>query len=323
MSELLAQAPLDTPVTPTPTPDQTSPTPVTPDQTTPDPILATSDPTPPTQPQTPDPTPEKPVEGKWRDDWREALAGGDEKRLKQLQRYSDPMAFANKTFALEAKLTSGDYKRQSPPENATPEEVLEWRREQGLPDKPEDYKPELPNGMILGEHDQATLANFQKFAFDNNLSPDALNKTLSWYFAEQDRVAKVQQITDQDFHESAKDMLMSEWGLKNYRSNLSAMAAVRDQMPAGLGDRILAGRTADGRLIGDDPQFLQWFASVARELNPAASVISQDSGKSVEGELEQIRNLRRADPDKYDQDKQMQARERELLDAQIRLRGRK
>jgi hypothetical protein len=42
----------------------------------------------------------------------------------------------------------------------------------------------------------------------------------------------------------------------------------------------------------------------------------------VDGELEQIRKLRREDPNKYDADKAMQARELELLTAQQKSKAR-
>lgn len=283
---------------------------------------ATQDQTQDTVVTAPDPKTEvKAIEGKWPSDWREQLAGGDDKRLKQLQRYSDYAAFANKAFSLEAKLSSGEYRRPLP-KDATPEQVAEWRKESGLPEKAEDYKIELPNGVVLGEADKETVAELQKFGFEKNLPPSQLNELTAWYYSRQDQLTKQQQVSDINFHEEAKDALMAEWGLKDYRQNIAAMSAVRDQMPKGLGDRILAGRTSDGKLIGDDPTFLKWFASISRELNPHATVVGTDAGKTVDGELEQIRKTRRENPDAYDRDKAMQARELELLTAQQKYKAR-
>lgn len=270
----------------------------------------------------PEPTAEvKTVETKWPTDWREQLAAGDDKKLKQLQRYSDYAAFANKAFSLEAKLSSGEYRRPLP-KDATPEQVAEWKKENGLPEKVEDYKLELPDGVILGEADKETVAELQKFGFEKNLPPSTLNELTAWYYSRQDQLTKAQEVSDVSYHEESKDALMSEWGLKDYRQNIAAMSAVRDQMPQGLSDRILAGRTSDGKLIGDDPTFLKWFASLSRELNPHATVVGVDAGKTVDGELEQIRKMRREDPNKYDQDKALQARELELITAQQKIKAR-
>lgn len=313
MSETLAQEKLDTPVV-TPDAVASDKTPVATPAATPDAAPAA------TPAVAPDKTADK-TPGWEPDKWREFLAEGDEKRLRQLQRLADPKALAKKAFSLEAMISSGEYKRALP-KDAKPEEVAEWRKEQGLPDTPEGYQPELPDGLVLGETDKTTLQNFQKFAFENNLSNDALSKTLGWYFSEQDRVNQEREIADQDFHEESKDALMAEWGLRDYRTNTAAMGAIRDQMPEGLAARLLSGRTADGRLIGDDTQFLKWFATLSRELNPTASVVGLEGGKTVESELEAIRTLRRNDPNKYDQDKAMQARELELLTAQSKSRAR-
>ena len=256
------------------------------------------------------------------ENWRELLANGDEKKLNQLKRYSDPTAFANKTFSLEAKLSSGEYKRPLP-KDATPEQVKEWRQEQGLPETPEGYKIELSDGLIPGEADKPILEDLQKFAFEKNLAPNTLNDLTTWYYKKQAEIGKQQEVADVTFHEEAKDSLMSEWGLKDYRQNLAAMTALRDQMPQGLADRFLTGRTADGKRIGDDPVFLKWFASLARELNPNATVVGLDGGKTVDSELDQIRKLRREDPTKYDQDKGLQQRELQLIEAQLKTKARK
>jgi hypothetical protein len=267
---------------------------------------------------------EKPVETAKAipENWREIAANGDTKRLQQLQRYSDYNAFVNSAFSLKEKLSSGEYKRPLP-KDATPEQVKEWRTENGLPESPEGYNIELANGMVPGEADKPILEDLKKFAFEKNLAPAQLNELTSWYYQKQDEVAKQQQVADVQFHEEAKDALMSEWGLKDYRQNLAAMTAMRDQMPQGLADRVLAGRTSDGKRIGDDPTFLKWFASVSREFNPSATVVGLEGSNTVESELESIRRMRREDPSKYDNDKQLQQRELQLLDAQLKTKARK
>jgi hypothetical protein len=63
---------------------------------------------------------------------------------------------------------------------------------------------------------------------------------------------------------------------------------------------------------------------IAMDLNPAASLVpvGLDSAKGLTDELATIRKFRQENPDKYDQDKAMQARELELLTAQTRMQGR-
>lgn len=309
---------LETPVvapTPTPTPAAVvsvdSPTPV--------------DPTP-TPAPTPAPVEEKPVAGVWPDDWRdkfaESIKPGDKAFRQRMERFTSPADVGKSWLALEAKQSAGELKRL--PKDASPEEVQAWRKENGLPEKVEDYKPELPEGVVLGETDKTVLEGFQKFAFEQNLPPEVMNKTLGWYFAEQERVAEAQEIADATFHDTVKEELISEWGSKDYRANLAAMTSLRDQMPSGLADRILAGRTADGRLIGDDPQFLRWFTQLSRDASPAATLVSigVDSAKNLSDQIDSIQKTMREEPAKYWKDPSMQERYRELLDARDKFSAR-
>lgn len=275
-----------------------------------------------------DPAPATPeAKGYWPSDWRdklaEALKPGDANFRKRLDRMVDPTAIGKSWLSLETKQSSGELKKALSPE-ATPEEVQAWRKENGLPEKAEDYKPELPDGVVLGETDKQVLEGFQKFMFDQNMTPDVMNKTLAWYFQEQQRVNEAQELADADFHESTKENLIAEWGLKDYKANLAVMGSLRDQMPGGLADRILAGRMADGRLIGDDPQFLSWFAQLARDVSPTATLtsIGVDNIKSLDEQVKSIERTMQEDPAKYWKDDTMQARYRELLETRDRFASR-
>ncbi len=71
--------------------------------------------------------------------------------------------------------------------------------------------------------------------------------------------------------------------------------------------------------MGDDPGFVKQMAQLARELNPAATLVpagTSDPGKTLAGELESIRDLRRNKPDEYNANvKKYEAREIEIIDA--------
>src|SRR5687767_3918859 len=54
------------------------------------------------------------VQAKWPDNWRQEMTGGDEKELKQAERYLTPADVWKKTRSLEQKLSSGEYKAVVP-----------------------------------------------------------------------------------------------------------------------------------------------------------------------------------------------------------------
>src|SRR3546814_8159770 len=72
--------------------------------------------------------------------------------------------------ALEQKLSSGEFKKAIGPD-ATPEQIAEWRKEQGIPEKPEDYDLKFDNGLVIGEADKPLVAEFLKASHATNVTP--------------------------------------------------------------------------------------------------------------------------------------------------------
>ena len=78
--------------------------------------------------------------------------------------------------------------------------------------------------------------------------------------------------------------------------------------------------------LGNNPVFLRALVEAARAINPAATVIpgnADSSGKSISDELAEIDKFRREHRKQYTKDEKMQARERQLLEAQLKLAERK
>lgn len=259
-------------------------------------------------------------------DWRTRLAGEDKELLKTLGRYSDEAAFGKAHRALLTRMSSGELKKALP-EGATPEETATWRKENGIPEKPEGYveKLALPNGLVLGEADKPIVADFAAAAFESNIDPRAFNGLVAKYYDILDKQKAAQEEADATFKQSSEDALRGAWQGPEFRQNLTAISNMMAGWPEGLAARVLAGRTPDGRKLGDDPAFVQQMAALARELNPAATLVpagTTDPNKGVAGRLAEIRKFAQENPDKYDQDKAMQAEQRNLLDAQARMKNR-
>jgi hypothetical protein len=252
-------------------------------------------------------------------DWRVKMAGEDKDFLKRLGRFSDEAAFAKSYRSLEQKLSSGEFKKALP-ETATDEERATWRKENGLPEAADGYveKLALPNGLVLGEADKPIVSEFAKAAYDGNVAPDQFNKLVAKYYEIQEAQKVAQEAADDTFRQESEEALRAEWEGPNYRRNLTAVRNMMSGWPEGLADRVLAGRTPDGRKLGDDPAFIKQLATLAVEINPIATLLpagTADPGKTAQAELDSIRELRRNDPNKYDADKKLQQRELELIEA--------
>jgi hypothetical protein len=259
-------------------------------------------------------------------DWRTRLAGDDKALLKTLARYPDEAAFGKAHRALQTKLSSGEFKKALP-EGASEEEKATWRKENGLPEKPEGYVEglELPNGVVLGEADKPIVAEFAASAFESGVDKKAFSGLVAKYYAIQDAQRAQREEADAAFKLESEEALRGEWQGPEYRRNLTAVNNMMKGWPEGLADRVLAGRSPDGKMLGNDPMFIKQLASLALELNPHATLVpagTTDAAKTANARLEEIRAFRRDNPDGYNADKKMQAEEVELIDANLKIQAR-
>lgn len=269
----------------------------------------------------------------WRDQFAEQTAPGDANFRKRLDRFTAPSDVAKSWRALELKQSSGELKSQLPKE-ATPEQVTAWRKDNGIPEKPEGYveKLSLPNGMVLGAEDKPIVAEFAAAAHEHNISPAALSGLVAQYYKIQDAQALRQQEADGAFKQQSDDALRTEWGA-DYRANINAVGNLLARMPSGfdaqfIGARILAPTKEDpGRTVslGNHPAFIKWAAGIEREINPAATLLPSrggDPAAGVNARLAEIRKFAQTNPDAYDQDHKMQAEQVALIEARDKMAAR-
>lgn len=259
----------------------------------------------------------------WPEDWRLKMAGDDKAYLKTLERYNSPNDVAKALKELRAAQSSGKLKAAAP-ENATPEQLAAWRAENGIPAAPEEYKAELPNGVVLGEADQPLVKSFQATAHELNMTGGQFQKVMSWYFQEAARIDTERQTQDIQFKQMAEDTLRSEWG-QSYRQNVTAVENFAAGMPGDLRNQLFGGRLADGTRIGDHPDFIKWMALSANQLNPYSSLVpsgSADPVKQGKARLDEIRAVMRDNPHKYWADKDLQKEELALIEAEERMKNR-
>jgi hypothetical protein len=275
----------------------------------------------------------------WPDDWRDKMAdylsAGDEKvkakRLKQLERYVDPAAISAKAFELESKFSEGGLTK-IPGKNATEAEIKAFQKAIGVPDEPKAYVEnlKLPDGLTLGEQDKALASDFAAAMHKVGVPQGVMDAAYSWYLQnEEKRAAEIDRQDDENRRESQK-LLKEEYG-PAFQRNTHAISSLFAYAPGGadmnndasLFNRLLAGRMADGKIIGDDPDMVRFLVAIAKEVNPVATVIEDGaSGKGLDDEIAEIEKFMRTDRRAYDKDTNKQARYRELLAARDKHRAR-
>ena len=232
---------------------------------------------------------------------------------------------------MEGKFTSGGLIKV-PGKDAKPEEVAAFHKALGVPEKPEDYLKDvtLENGAVIGAADKPMLEGFAGAMHKAGAPPAVVNAALNWYYQNQEQAAAALDEGDDTFRKESERALKEELG-PSFKRQVNAISTLFTTAPGGadpknpgsLYSRIIGGRTADGRIIGNDPEIMRWLISMANEVNPVASVVEDSAGglRSAETRLDELKAMRKSDPKKYWGD-DIQREELALLDAVAKTKAR-
>ncbi len=259
----------------------------------------------------------------WPENWREQIAGDDEKALEQLKRYSDPTKVWHKARALEQKVTSGELKDASPfPADGSDEEKQAWREANGIPSEPTAYDI----GRELDDEEKEGLADFLKHAHQQNYSPDVVKDMIDYLYSAAETEEAAETEADKRREQEAEDQLRGEWN-KNFRGNMNRIEGLSDLISDGdAKEGFLDARLPDGTKIRHSPEVMNFLLDLSMAYNPAGTLVPGQGGdviSSIQDELDQIDEARRKDRKAYNKDEKMQARERELLAAREKQKARK
>ncbi len=276
----------------------------------------------------------------WPDDWRQKIAehygSGNpkavEKELRGLESINDPAGLFAHMRGMENTWATKSFIKV-PGKDAKPEELAEYHKALGVPEKPEGYMENLKfdDGLILGDEDKPMAEDFAKsVAHEAGMTPNQMQKAVGWYLKQQQDQAYA--LDDQDDKQQAESRkaLQEEYG-PTYKRLVNNVASVFQKAPGGTDiknaesvyARVLGGRTADGKIIGNDPDIVRWLIGLAQEVNPAASVIEDGdlTGQSVDDKIAEIEKFMNTDRRAYFKDEKKQADYRGLLDARSKIRA--
>ena len=253
-----------------------------------------------------------------------------DKELKRLERLGieRPEQVYGLYRELDNKLNGGGLVKV-PGKDAKPEEWAEFHKAMGVPEKPEELVAaiKLESGAVIGEADKPRLNSFGAALHKAGATPAVMNAAANWYYQQQEETMTAIDEADDAYLRESQKALKEEFG-PAFKRTMGAIPTLFATAPGGSDEkntssvyyRLKNGRTADGRLIGDDPAILRWLASVAQDVNPIATVVEggNQGVKALDTELEEIRALRKSDdPSKVKKywSADVQARELELINA--------
>jgi hypothetical protein len=268
------------------------------------------------------------------DNWRALLAGEDKSLLKTLERMSSPKALFDSYREAQRALSEKKTTLTPPGEDATPEQVKAWREANGIPESPDKYEIKLRDNRVLGEADKPLFDDFAKIAHEAGFNTDQVSRVLDWWMDvnEGQESGLIERDTEQK--NAGRQALRDEWGNADFARNVNAISGLfatssvtvpgEDGKETPIMDALMSARMANGRLLGNEPAVLKFLAQLGHDLVPLDAQIPPGSTEgTVASELAEIRALRVKDFRAYEDNKAMQARERELISIEERQKARR
>jgi hypothetical protein len=257
-------------------------------------------------------------------DWRKSIAGGDEKNIKLFERFAT-LGDVGKAFnEAQTKIRSGELAKPLP-KDATPEQIAEWRKGNGIPEKPADYfTGSLPKGLVIGEDDKPFFDAYAEVFHKHNLKPEVVHEIAQKYYAMQDQQIQAQGVADNESKGKLTAALKQAWG-QDFAANSNVYASYIAAAPKEVQEILTTARDVDGNFLLYNPAVVSWLTAQAREVNPAGHLVpgsGDGSIQTVQTEIDAIEKLMRTDRAAYNKDTAKQERLRQLYGARAKLQQR-
>lgn len=215
------------------------------------------------------------------EDWRTEDAGDDEKVLRELKRYASRRNVAKALIEAKARIRAG-FQPPTLPENATPEQVAEYRKIIGVPETPEGYGVQFAPEIGADETLNGMLQSYLAFAHERNIPPAAVKAGVEWQQKEILRQRQEHEAAAMRAAHEVKSRLEAEYR-GDFARNRTLTLEFLEGYP-GLKRAIDALPMADIEVTRD-------IMNLALELAPIDRLIDGDAssgGKSIEEQIDEL-----------------------------------
>ncbi len=211
-------------------------------------------------------------------DWRASVA--DEKLRQHAERFADPSALLKAHMDLRAKLSQS----VTPPgENASDEDIAEFRERMGVPETKDGYTlPEI-EGFEQSDSDVAYQGAMAEVLHRHNISDAAFQELAAAHVqhVKSQMEAQAGKVKEQDdkYVADAEAALRKDWG-DDFDANVRFSGeASKSFFDTDIGQMELKG----GQLLGSHPDFIRGMAQIGRQLGEG--VIHLDPNSDAAGSL--------------------------------------
>lgn len=255
-------------------------------------------------------------------DWRTELSGDDPELLKFLGRYHSKDAALKGFRETYGQIRAGKFIKPLG-EDPTDEDLAAYRKQMGVPEKPEEYLQKLGDGLVVGDDDRPYVDKFLDEMHKTNARPADVNAALQTYYKIVEEQSAEASAAEAEARRVNEDALREEWG-PDFRRNVNIVDSYLEQAPRDVREVLTSGYGPDGTLLANNAPFIKWLAGLALAENPVATVVpgtGQQQIDGVEEEIGKIEKVMRENRKAYNDDAKMQSRLRELYGAREKLGG--
>lgn len=248
-------------------------------------------------------------------DWRALLAGDDVKALETVSRFQNPRDIPKTLAEQRAEITRLQQQKSTRlPDNATPEQIAEYRKGHGLPDIKGDAKPEMyldaykiqiPKGFEATEVQKGMLTDYAKMAYEAGHSPREVKAATDFFFQQEQANTQALNRIAVDYQKTQQNSLRDELGSREYEAQQQAgeawLKAQFSDKPEEL-NNLLNARLPGGGLLGDSAWFFKLIAKEAMGAGYTDRIEAnalESNGKSLAAQQAEIEGLRRTDRQAY------------------------
>jgi hypothetical protein len=239
------------------------------------------------------------------DNWRELglEAAGFNKEQKDraeklISRYGSLGGVVKALLEKDDFIRSGKIKRDMP-DPKDEKAMAEWRKEQGIPEKPEGYQLPEPLQKRLVDDDKPILSNFMERMHGKNWTPQQIQDGVEWYADFQEQIAEQISQRDEQAKEEADNALRDNWSRDEYKGNLTLAKRFWDS--TGI-EALSEARLPDGRKLGNVPEFIMFSSDKGRESFGDVVFSSGDAETKFNNRKAEIEKIRDTDFERYERE---------------------
>lgn len=262
-------------------------------------------------------------------DWRALMAGEDTKALEAISRYKSPTEFT-KAFLEQRTALS---KRAEPvklADNATPEQIAEYRKGLGVPEVASDapaekvmeaYGIKAPEGYEMSEVEKGMLADYAKLAYSEGHSPREVKAATNFFFKQQQASMQALNKIDVTKQKEWTSALRDELG-RDYEPMVAAADTFIKKHFEGRDEdlaSVMNARLPSGGRLGDNADFIRLMSDLAVKNGFTDRIEAnalESGGKSLEQQQLELEALRWTNKELYDSPK-TQANLERIIDLRL------